>query len=109
MPLTFWIFAVNVFHDASHFSISKNWRVNKFAMDTGFMFNTPYVWYHQHVIGHHSFPNILGMDPDLYHAPSIIRHSNDIRLRASHKIQTMTFFLTWLVGVPLSMLFHGVN
>lgn len=45
-PLTLWIFAVNVFHDASHFSLSMNWIINKLGMDCGFMFNTPYVWYH---------------------------------------------------------------
>lgn len=25
MPLTFWVFAVNIFHDASHFALSRNW------------------------------------------------------------------------------------
>ena len=78
MPVTFWIWSVNVYHDASHFSLSKNWKINKIAMDIGFMFSTPYAWMHQHVIGHHSFPNIEGKDPDLYHAPKLVRHSKDV-------------------------------
>lgn len=61
------------------------------------------------MIGHHSFPNVKGLDPDLYHAPSLIRHSDDIRHRPVHRFQTLTFLLTWLVGVPLSMLFNGVS
>jgi delta11-fatty-acid desaturase len=61
------------------------------------------------VIGHHSFPNILGKDPDLYHAPRFIRHSKDIRHRLAHTYQTLTFAITWLVGVPLSLLWHGVT
>jgi delta11-fatty-acid desaturase len=78
-------------------------------MDIGFMFSTPYAWMHQHVIGHHSFPNIEGKDPDLYHAPKYIRHSQDIRHKPPHKYQTITFILTWLVGVPASLLFLGVS
>ncbi len=61
------------------------------------------------MIGHHSFPNILGKDPDLYHAPRFIRHSKDIRHRLAHTYQTLTFAITWLVGVPLSLLWHGVT
>ena len=83
-PVTFWIWSVNIYHDASHFAYSKNWKINKFGMDIGFMFSTPYAWMHQHVIGHHSFPNIYGKDPDLYHAPKYIRHSSDIRLKKPH-------------------------
>ena len=79
MPLAVWVFGVNVFHDASHFSLSTNWEINVFGLNVGFMFSTPYVWYHQHVIAHHSFPNIKGRDPDLYHATHIVRHSDDIR------------------------------
>jgi delta11-fatty-acid desaturase len=78
-PLFYWIFGVNLYHDGSHFSISHNWVVNKLSMELGFMFATPFVWYHQHIIGHHPFPNIYGKDPDLYHAPRFIRHSDDIR------------------------------
>jgi Fatty acid desaturase/Cytochrome b5-like Heme/Steroid binding domain len=83
-PLAWWICLVNVFHDASHFALAKDWKINSVGMNCGFMFITPYVWYHQHIIGHHSFPNIKGMDPDLYHAPRFIRHSDDLRLRVAH-------------------------
>jgi fatty acid desaturase len=109
MPFAVWVFAVNVFHDASHFSLSMNWMVNKIGTDVGFMFNTPYVWYHQHVIGHHSFPNIKGKDPDLYHAPRFIRHSDDIKHKAQHYYQTLTFVITWMIGVPFGLLTHGIS
>ena len=72
------------------------------------MFSTPYVWYHQHVVGHHSFPNVEGMDPDLYHSPKFVRHSKDLRWKEPHKYQTLTFILTWLVGVPASLILNGV-
>jgi len=74
-------------------------------MEIGFMFATPYAWLHQHVIGHHSFPNIQGKDPDLYHSPRYVRHSSDIRHRYPHFYQTVAFIWTWLVGVPVKLLF----
>jgi hypothetical protein len=74
-PISLWIHGVNVFHDGSHFSLSSNWRINALGTEVGFNFCAPYVWYHQHVIGHHSFPNVPGKDPDLYHAAPIYRHT----------------------------------
>lgn len=108
-PLTWWIFGVNLFHDASHHSLSLNWYLNKLGMDVAFIFNSPYVWLHQHVIGHHSFPNVLGKDPDLYHAPKFIRHSEDVAHKKLHSYQTLSFIGTWIVGVPLGLLGYGVT
>jgi delta11-fatty-acid desaturase len=108
MPLTYWVLGVNLFHDASHFGLSWNWRVNRLATNAGFCFSAPYTWYHQHVIGHHCFPNIMGKDPDLYHAPKVIRHSADVRYRVAHWYQTVTFVITWLLGVPMSLIWHGM-
>jgi delta11-fatty-acid desaturase len=108
LPLAYWVFAVNTFHDASHFGLSWNWKLNRLGTDLGFGFSAPYTWYHQHIIGHHCFPNIHGKDPDLYHAPKIIRHSPDVRYRVAHLYQTFTFVFTWLLGVPLSIIWNGM-
>jgi delta11-fatty-acid desaturase len=108
LPFTYWIFAVNTFHDATHFALSNNWKVNRLSTNLGFGFSAPYTWYHQHIIGHHSFPNIIGKDPDLYHAPKIIRHSPDVRYRVAHLYQSVTFVITWLLGVPMSIIWHGM-
>jgi hypothetical protein len=100
-PLSIWMFSVNVFHDASHFSISQQyWRLNSLGMNAGLMLATPYHWYHQHTIGHHSFPNILGKDPDLYHAPEALRHSEDIPVNSSHCVQHLLFIIIEALGIP---------
>ena len=109
MPLTYWIFGSNVFHDASHFGLSFNWKINRIGNNVGFIFSTPYAWYHQHVIGHHSFPNIKGKDPDLYHSPVLVRHSSDVRFKSKHSYQTITFLITWILGVSVGLLFYGVT
>jgi hypothetical protein len=46
-PVALWVFAVNVFHDAAHFSLSRRWRLNALGANAGFMLATPYAWYHQ--------------------------------------------------------------
>ena len=99
-PLSLWIFSVNVFHDATHFAISENWVVNKFGMNAGFMLATPYHWLHQHTIGHHSFPNVIGKDPDLYHAPEALRHSHDVPITNAHRIQHIVFMFIQVLGIP---------
>ena len=58
MPLTYWVLGVNTFHDASHFALSRDWRVNSLATYLGWYFSSPLEWYHQHVIGHHVYANI---------------------------------------------------
>jgi len=108
MPVSFWVWSVNVYHDASHFSLSKNWKINKVFMDVGFMFSTPYAWMHQHVIGHHSFPNIEGKDPDLYHAPKFVRHSKDVRHKKPHFYQSIGVLFTFIIGVPVKVLVYAV-
>ena len=77
-------------------------------MNVGFMFSTPYVWLHQHVIAHHSFPNIPGYDPDLYHSPEVNRHSQDVKHTKVHLAQKITFVIIWLVAVPLGLMWVGV-
>lgn len=100
-PLSLWMFSVNVFHDASHFAISgKHWRLNSLGMNAGFMLATPYHWYHQHTVGHHCFPNVIGKDPDLYHAPDALRHSADIPVTSVHCMQHLVFLLIQALGIP---------
>ena len=46
MPLAYWVWSVNIYHDATHFAFSWNWKINKIMTNLGFMFCTPYIWYH---------------------------------------------------------------
>jgi delta11-fatty-acid desaturase len=106
-PTALWIFTVNVFHDGSHFAVSKYPFINHILTETALLFSTPYTWYHQHIIGHHCFPNVEGKDPDLYHSVKFVRHSKDIRHRDRHKNQPFIFPLLWVVGVPLGLIMRG--
>jgi fatty acid desaturase len=98
---------VNVFHDASHFAVSRLPVINHVLTETALLFSTPFTWYHQHIIGHHCFPNVIGKDPDLYHSVKFIRHSKDIRHKDRHRNQPYIFPLLWVVGVPLGLILRG--
>lgn len=106
-PVMLWVFSANVFHDATHFAISRHWRLNSLCTNAGFMLATPYHWYHQHTIGHHSFPNIIGKDPDLYHTPEAIRHAPDVPLSPAHKLQHIVFLVEQMISIPAYYLLGG--
>lgn len=97
-PFTYWILGVNTFHDGSHFSLSRNWRVNALATYVGYYFSSPLEWYHQHVIGHHAYPNIPHRDPDLYHNGTFERHTKTLRHRPLHQYQRYTWYPIWFIG-----------
>ncbi|KAH8689358.1 fatty acid desaturase-domain-containing protein, partial [Talaromyces proteolyticus] len=58
---TYWV------HDASHASLTHNPRVWD-AMGTVYNFVMGFsdiVWFHRHVLGHHPYTNVQGVDPDI--------------------------------------------
>lgn len=97
-PLTYWVLGVNTFHDGSHFGLCRDWRLNHLATYIGWWFSSPLVWYHQHVIGHHAYPNMPHRDPDLYHNGTFERHTKTLRHRSLHKHQHKTWFPIWCIG-----------
>ena len=46
LPISYWVWSVNIYHDATHFACSTNWKINRMMTNIGFMFCTPYIWYH---------------------------------------------------------------
>lgn len=64
-------------HDSSHTAYTKNHRmwgiVGRFTLDWFAGANLS-SWHHQHVVGHHIYTNVAGVDPDLP-----INFENDMR------------------------------
>ena len=108
IPLVAWVLVVNYWHDSLHFSLSSNWRVNAFLPYLLPLLSSPLMWYHQHVIGHHVYTNIAYKDPDLAHAPQLMREHTSIRWRKSHSTQDslphVTFVWSVAVGLGLNIL-----
>lgn len=61
--------------------------------------------YHQHVIGHHAYPNVAHKDPDLAHAPQLLREHASIRWRKLHRSQHRIWRigLVWWIAVGLGL------
>lgn len=107
-PILAWIVIANYWHDGLHFSLSCDWRINAVLPYLFPWLSSPWMWYHQHVIGHHCYTNIAKKDPDLAHAPQLMREHESIRWRPNHRYQdwppVVIFIWTVAVGAGLQIL-----
>jgi len=108
-PVSIWMFNVNSFHDACHFSMSSDWRINWLISYTAPMFGSPWLWYHQHVIGHHAYPNIKGKDPDLYHGKKRFRVTEAVKWNPNHDKQDEKVWLLFVAAVPYQILASSLH
>jgi len=104
-PLTAWLVGVNTFHDATHFALTSNWRINAIVPYIYPFFSSPFVWYHQHNIGHHSYPNLGDRDPDILHHYWMKREHRDVKWLPLHKNQSTWWYMLfwWVVAVEFGL------
>eukprot|EP01103_Thecamoeba_quadrilineata_P007801 TRINITY_DN17627_c0_g1_i1.p1 TRINITY_DN17627_c0_g1~~TRINITY_DN17627_c0_g1_i1.p1 ORF type:complete len:444 (+),score=-21.33 TRINITY_DN17627_c0_g1_i1:142-1473(+) len=107
LPLIAWIYSVNFWHDATHFAMSTNEFVNTSFMYLTPFFSSPLSWFHQHVIGHHVYTNVGNRDPDLSHAPDLMRIHPSVALKPTHKNQIWNIPFVWTMAVPLGINFNS--
>ena len=107
-PILAWVTAVNYWHDGLHFSLSTDWRVNAWLPYLFPYYSSPWLWYHEHVIGHHAYPNVAHRDPDLAHAPQLMREHGSIKWKPTHGNQArwhrVLFVWSVALGIGLSLL-----
>ncbi len=107
-PMLAWVTAVNYWHDGLHFSLSTDWRINAWLPYLFPYYSSPWMWYHEHVIGHHAYPNVDHKDPDLAHAPQLMREHDSIKWRPTHVGQgqwhRVLFVWSVALGIGLSIL-----
>ena len=109
LPVLAWLYAAAIVHDAMHFAVSTNWKVNAILGNCSPWTTSPLMWYHQHVIGHHAYPNIPFRDPDLAHAPAFVRLHESIRWKQPHKFQLLSVTLIWTLGAAIYMIFVPIK
>ncbi len=107
-PQLAWVLIANYWHDSLHFSLSSDWRVNAILPYALPLLSSPWLWYHQHVLGHHAYTNIGHKDPDLAHAPQLLREHNSISWKELHRSQAtfsrIAFVWSVAVGIGLNIL-----
>jgi len=94
-PLLLWMSAVNILHDATHFALSMNWRVNHYWSYMFPWFTSPFTWYHQHVIGHHIYTNIHRKDPDMHHGTYLWKYHEKARWYNWYRWQRYYVWFVW--------------
>ncbi len=103
-PQLAWIVIANYWHDCLHFSLSSDWRINAWLPYLVPILCSPWLWYHQHVIGHHAYTNIGHKDPDLAHAPQLLREHSSIKWKQQHGTQGFQrMCLVWSIAVSLGL------
>ena len=89
-PQLAWVIICNYWHDGLHFSLSCDWRVNAILPYLFPWLSSPWMWYHQHVIGHHAYTNVDHKDPDLAHAPQLKREHKSVKWKKQHEYQEVS-------------------
>lgn len=102
-PILSWVCVANTVHDACHFSISTNWKINCLFSYLSPWTSSPTSWYLQHVVGHHAYPNVANKDPDLAHAPAFMRVHHSITWKPLHRFQMIATAVIWTLGTTLYM------
>jgi fatty acid desaturase len=103
VPLFHWLAGVNVSHDATHFALSRNARLNSFLSFISLpYFYGPMTWYSQHVVRHHTATNEVASDPDLQHFQPMKLHGADTRPHPeTHTI--FDYLKVFAVGIQLAV------
>ena len=105
-PPLAWVLVTNYWHDSLHFSLSTDWRINASLPYLLPIFSSPWMWYHEHVIGHHAYTNVAMKDPDIAHAPQLKREHESISWKKCHENQAIWADLLWFGGIATGL---GLN
>ena len=86
----------NVMHDASHFAVSRNPKINHWlsVFWNGLCGWNQFIWYIHHVYAHHSYTGIHGQDPDISNSRELIRKHSKTKFRPLHSYQAA---LAWFI------------
>jgi len=104
LPLTFWLLAVNVSHDASHFAFSSIPWVNELCcLSSVPLLYEPITWYQQHVVSHHTHCNEVSSDVDLQHFVPLKLHTLDTKSHPTAPATLMDYTKIAAVGLHLAI------
>jgi linoleoyl-CoA desaturase len=80
--------ALNVMHDASHNALFREKKWNKLLLlSMNLLGSSGYLYHLNHVRIHHTFPNVMGIDPDLNQSNPLLRVSPGAPKYKFHKYQ----------------------
>lgn len=101
--IIFALIGFNVMHDGSHFCYSGNPMINKImAYSLNFLGGNSSFWHHKHVVNHHTYTNLEGVDDDIDLKPFLRVHGGQKWL-SMHRFQAFyalaLYSLTYLFWI----------
>jgi len=100
LPFSGALATFHTFHDASHGALSSRAWVNEVFTFCGFLIASPHEWRWQHILGHHAFTNIRGLDPDSKHTARW--------LDAEEHARPPRFLVPFIWGLAVPVGLHGL-
>ena len=99
LPALVHVLVFSYWHDSLHFSMSQDWRINASLPYLLPGWSSPWLWYHQHVIGHHAYTNVAMKDPDIAHSSHFKREHQSVSWNKIHAKQGSVgrFAFIWII------------
>ena len=99
-----------IYHDATHFAVSKNKYVNEYLaiIGSGLAFWDYTTWSKHHSILHHSFTGDYVNDPDMKHTHPFIKKSLKNK-KEKHKLIKNTYPISFIISIFPGMYFGQVT
>ena len=103
----------NVLHDASHYAVSKNPKVNQLlsSFHQGLQMWNQILWAYHHCIRHHQYTGNIEYDPDMRHLMPFIRKTTKTPKKSSTFLRSNLIFklLSITVIFPGSLFGQGLQ
>jgi linoleoyl-CoA desaturase len=112
--ILFALIGFNVMHDGSHFCYSGSSKINAImAHSLNFLGGIALFWHQKHVVNHHTYTNLEGVDDDIDLKPFLRVHENQKRLpfhrfQAFYALILYSFtYLFWIYYRDFKKYFSG--
>ena len=106
--LMIWFCSGDILHASTHYAVFENAEMN---LLTGWLFgwlhHVPSMWVRQHVLGHHAYTNVPGLDPDLDHFRQFSKARGGWRLTDTQKPRGS--YLNWRYSMGPIMAITGIG
>ncbi|KAK9809846.1 hypothetical protein WJX72_000310 [[Myrmecia] bisecta] len=90
---------VSVMHDANHGAFSRNsWASHFMGATLDIVGASSFMWRQQHVVGHHAFTNVEGLDPDIRVKDPDVRRVTQFQPKQSYQAY-QHIYLAFLYGL----------
>eukprot|EP01052_Picozoa_sp_SAG31_P035679 SAG31_NODE_4339_length_3340_cov_4.899389_3_plen_576_part_00 len=106
--LMIWFCSGDILHASTHYAVFETAEINLLAgWLFGWLHHVPSMWVRQHVLGHHAYTNVPGLDPDLDHFRQFSKLQGGWRLTDTQHPRKS--YLNWRYSMAPIMAITGIG